>query len=223
MAKVQALAEALQAIAGYETAWSRDNTPPWGIHEADPPPYNRLYGPVYPRGGLCALVFQHGECLAHLGDVHRSDLTFSVAKTYLALLAGVAHDQGLLPDVHEAVFKRCPGIGFDTGRLQRISWEHLLQQTSEWEGTCLGIPEQVDRYRWLSYQPGEPTGRKGDLRPLQEPGSYFEYNDVRINQLSLALLHLFKRPLPEVFEEAILKACDCSDPFRWDGYAQGLT
>jgi CubicO group peptidase (beta-lactamase class C family) len=217
------LSQALQAIAVCESPWSRDNSPPWGIHDADPPPYNRLYGPVYPRGGVCAMVFHQGQCLAELGDPHRADLTFSVAKTYLALLAGVAHDRGLLPDVREPVCRRCPGIGFDEPRLQRISWEHLLQQTSEWEGTCLGIPEQVDRYRWLSYQPGSPSGRKGDARPLGEPGSYYEYNDVRINQLSLALLHLFKRPLPELFHEAILHPCECSDPFRWDGYQQGLT
>jgi CubicO group peptidase (beta-lactamase class C family) len=217
------LSQALQAFAVCESPWSRDNSPPWGIHDADPPPYNRLYGPVYPRGGVCAMVFHQGQCLAELGDPHRADLTFSVAKTYLALLAGVAHDRGLLPDVREPVCRRCPGIGFDEPRLQRISWEHLLQQTSEWEGTCLGIPEQVDRYRWLSYQPGSPSGRKGDARPLGEPGSYYEYNDVRINQLSLALLHLFKRPLPELFHEAILHPCECSDPFRWDGYQQGLT
>ena len=221
--EAEKLSQALQAIAACESPWSRDNSPPWGIHDADPPPYNRLYGPVYPRGGVSAIVFHQGECRAQVGDVHRADLTFSVAKTYLALLAGIAHDQGLLPDVHEPVYRRCPGIGFDEAGMRRITWEHLLQQTSEWEGTCLGIPEQVDRYRWLSYQPGSPVGQKGDPRPLGEPGSYFEYNDVRINQLSLALLHLFKRPLPEIFEETILTPCECSDPFRWDSYQQGLT
>jgi CubicO group peptidase (beta-lactamase class C family) len=107
--------------------------------------------------------------------------------------------------------------------MSRITWHHLFQQTSEWEGTCLGIPEQVDRYRWLAYQTGEAGGTKGDARPLGEPGSRFEYNDVRINQLSLALLHLFKRPLPEVFEEFFRKPLGCSDAFQWVGYEQGWT
>jgi CubicO group peptidase (beta-lactamase class C family) len=146
-----------------------------------------------------------------------------VAKTYLALLAGIAFDQGLLPDVHEPVIQKCPGIGFEGERLNKITWHHLLQQTSEWEGTCLGIPEQVDRYRWLTYQPGKADGIKGDARPLGEPGSRFEYNDVRINQLSLALLHLFKRPLPEVFEEFFRKPLGCNDEFQWVGYEQGWT
>ena len=59
---------------------------------------------------------------------------------------------------------------------------------------------------------GKPTGgKKGDPRPLQEPGTYWEYNDVRINQLSLALLHLFQRPLPEVFREAIMRPIGASE------------
>jgi CubicO group peptidase (beta-lactamase class C family) len=75
----------------------------------------------------------------------------------------------------------------------------------------------------LAYQTGEAGGTKGDPRPLGEPGSRFEYNDVRINQLSLALLHLFKRPLPEVFEEFFRKPLGCSDDFQWVGYEQGWT
>ena len=215
------LQSAIDFICASESPWSRDNAPPWGIHDKDPPPYNRLYGPVHPRGGVAGVLIHNGVVKAQWGEVHRSDLTFSVAKTYLALLAGLAFDDGLLPDLHEPVVCRCPGIGFDGERLSRITWHHLLQQTSEWEGECLGIPEQVDRYRWLEYQHGEAGGQKGDPRPLGEPGSRFEYNDVRINQLSLALLHLWKRPLPEVFAQRILQPLGCADPFLWEGYEQG--
>jgi len=218
-----ALLSAIDFITRCETSWSRDTSPPWGIHELDPPPFNRLFGPVHPRGGVAGVLYRGDDLIAQWGDVHRADLTFSVAKTYLALLAGVAFDDGLLPDVHEPVIARRPGIGFEGERNARITWHHLLQQTSEWEGTCLGIPEQVDRYRCVSHQPGQADGKKGDPRPLGEPGSRFEYNDVRINQLSLALLHLFRRPLPDVFAERILAPTGCSDPFLWEGYEQGRT
>jgi CubicO group peptidase (beta-lactamase class C family) len=217
------LQTAIEFIQTSETPWSRDTSPPWGIHDADTPPYNRLYGPVHGRGPVSGVLFHKNIQLAQWGEPHKSDLTFSVAKTYLALLAGIAFDQGLLSDVHEPVIVKCPAIGFEGERLSKITWHHLLQQTSEWEGTCLGIPEQVDRYRWLAYQPGVAEGKKGDARPLGQPGSRFEYNDVRINQLSLALLHLFKQPLPEVFEEKILKPLGYNDPFQWQGYEQGWT
>ncbi len=181
----------------------------WGIHHQDPPPWNRLLGPVHSRGPVSGTIVLNGETLTSWGEPERADLTFSVAKTYLALLAGVAHDRGLLPDVDEPVGVRVRGIGFDEGRNAQVTWEHLLQQTSEWEGECFGVPDQVDRYRTVQFQGGAAAGRKGDPRPLQAPGTYWEYNDVRINQLSLALLHLFGRPLPEVFRESDHAADRC--------------
>jgi CubicO group peptidase (beta-lactamase class C family) len=218
-------ADAVAAItrfaAEHETPWPRDpqaDPARWGIHHVDTPPWNRLFGPVHPRGPGSGVVWQGGrECFAW-GEPDRADLTYSIAKTYLALLAGVAHDRGLLPDPDEPVVTRVPGIGFDDARGRRITWMHLLQQTSEWEGTCFGIPDTVDRYRLVEWQRMKPAGEKGAARPLQAPGSHWEYNDVRINQLSLALLHLFGRPLPEVFVEAILAPVGGGRDFRWVGY-----
>ena len=211
------------AIA-HETPWGRDPAGgSWGIHSADRPPWNRLLGPVHARGPVSGVVRVGGKQVIEWGEPERADLTFSIAKTYLAMLAGVAHARGLLPEFDAPVCASAPGLGFDSGRNARITWMQLLQQTSEWEGECFGIPDQVDRYRHLQYQPPReppyPAGvAKGDARPLQEPGSYWEYNDVRINQLALALLHLFREPLPEVFRDAIARPCGASDNWRWEGY-----
>jgi CubicO group peptidase (beta-lactamase class C family) len=123
-----------------------------------------------------------------------------------------------LRNVQEPVGIRVRGIGFDEGRNAQATWEHLLQQTSEWEGECFGVPDQVDRYRTVQFQGTAPAGKKGDPRPLAAPGTHWEYNDVRINQLSLALLHLFGRPLPEIFREAIMQPIGASDRWSWAGY-----
>lgn len=213
-----ALSEAIGYAVAHETAWSRDPGPQFGIHQQDPAPWNRLRGAVHGRGPVSGTIVRDGVTLASWGEPERADLTFSVAKTYLALLAGVAHDFGLLPDVHEAVGARVPGIGFDAGRNARVTWEHLLQQTSEWEGECFGLPDQVDRYRTVQFQGTAAAGRKGDPRPLGEPGTWWEYNDVRINQLALALLHLFGRPLPEVFREHVTRPIGASENWGWEGY-----
>ena len=182
-----ALRQAVQFAIDHETTWSREIGDAWGIHHDDPPPWNRLLGPVHSRGPVSGTIVVEGETRVSWGEPQRADLTFSVAKTYLALLAGIAHDRGLMPDVKEPVGARVSGIGFDEGRNAQVTWAHLLQQTSEWEGECFGVPDQVDRYRVLSFQGGAAKGRKGDARPLQAPGTYWEYNDERINQWSLAL------------------------------------
>ncbi|MFO1267320.1 MAG: serine hydrolase [Rubrivivax sp.] len=224
---------ALQALgtfaAAHETPWPRDpaaapapGQQPFGVHHNDPPPFNRALGPLHVRGGPSGVVWQQGRERLAWGDPERADQTFSVAKTYLALLAGIAHARGLLPDVNEPVARRLPGIGLDdTPHNAAVTWQHLLQQTSEWEGTCLGLPDRVDRWRQVGNDPRPPdpnAGRKGDARPLRPPGTYWEYNDVRINQLSLALLHLFGRALPEVFDEALMQPLGATSRWRWEGY-----
>ena len=209
----------------HEISWPRDPAQvpvppqtPWGLHHDDPPPYNRLRGPVHPRGPQSGVIWQHGREIAAWGEPDRADLTFSVAKTYLALLAGVAHGQGLLPDEDAPVVDRLPGIGFDSPHNRPISWAHLLMQTSEWEGSCFGLPDTVDRWRKVAQDPRPAGGPKGGNRPLRAPGSYWEYNDVRINQLSLALLHLFGTPLEQVFLDRVLKPVGGGVGFAWRGH-----
>ena len=214
------LQDAIAFAIAHETAWTREIGDGWGIHHQDPAPHNRLLGPVHARGPVSGTILVDGASVASWGEPERADLTFSIAKTYLALLAGVAHDRGLLPDENEPVGARVRGIGFDDGRNAQVTWKHLLQQTSEWEGECFGLPDRVDRYRVLSFQGSEGVdlGRKGDARALRAPGTYWEYNDVRINQLSLALLHLFRRPLPDCFREAIMRPAGASENWDWRGY-----
>ena len=219
------LAEAVAFAQAHETPWPRDphaapapGQQPFGVHHGDPPPFNRLRGPVHARGPSSGVIWQGGVERAAWGEPDRPDLTFSVAKSYLALLAGVAHGRGLLPDPHAAVGAGLPGIGFDGPHNGAVTWAHLLEQTSEWEGSCFGLPDTVDRYRRVAHDPDPPAGRKGDARPLARPGGYWEYNDVRINQLALALLHLFGEPLPEVFATAVLQPLGVRGGWRWVGY-----
>jgi CubicO group peptidase (beta-lactamase class C family) len=217
------LQAALAFSIAHETPWDRVNSDNWGIHNADPAPWNRLLGPVHPRGPVSCVIRVGGQQVIAWGEPERADLTFSIAKTYLAMLAGVAHQLGLLPNLDEPVVAKVAGIGFESTQNRTITWMQLLQQTSEWEGACFGIPDQVDRYRHLQYQPPRPPGfdpsiKKGDQRPLQAPGRFWEYNDVRINQLSLALLHLFRRSLPDVFREHIAQPVGASESWRWVGY-----
>jgi CubicO group peptidase (beta-lactamase class C family) len=208
---------AISFANAHESTWDRSVDGVWGVHQGDPPPWNRLLGPVHDRGPVSGAIMLDGQVLSTWGEPERADLTFSIAKTYLALLAGVAHDRGLLPDLDEPVHVRVPGIGFDDAHNAQVTWSQLLQQTSEWRGECFGLTDQADHYRAVSFAK-TPPGVKGSVRPAQTPGTYWEYNDVRINQFSLALLHLFGRPLPEVFREAIMAPLGASDNWQWVGY-----
>ena len=218
-------AEAIAFAQSHETPWPRDpaaDPANWGVHHTDPAPFNRLRGPVHPRGSQSGVIRIRGEEVAAWGEPDFADQTFSIAKTYLALLAGIAHERGML-DLRERVSERLPGIGFDSAHNRKITWEHLLTQTSEWEGECFGMPDQVEHNRVVPHDPKPPEGKKGEKRRLREPGAYWEYNDVRINQLSLALLHIYRRPLPEVFLDEVLRPVGGGRGFLWEGYDDSWT
>ena len=90
--------------------------------------------------------------------------------------------------------------------------------TSEWEGSLFGKSEQIDRNRSLAGEnDGRPAGTKGAARPLQAPGTFWEYNDVRVNRLSLALLRRFGRALPEVFAERVMQKIGASERLALGG------
>ena len=134
--------QAVQFAIDHESLWDRHVDGMWGVHVNDPPPWNRLLGPVHDRGPVSGTIALDGRVLTSWGEPDRADLTFSVAKMYLALLAGIAYDRGLLPDVDEPVRVRVPGIGFDDEHNAAATWAHLLQQTSEWQGTYFGLSDQ---------------------------------------------------------------------------------
>ncbi|WP_149535403.1 serine hydrolase domain-containing protein [Siccirubricoccus phaeus] len=210
-----ALQAAVEFAAAHETPWPRDLKAHIEAGYFEGPPDNAILGRTAPRGAPNGLVLRHGRLAARWGDTRQVDMTFSVAKSYLAILAGLAVGDGLIPDLDAPVRTLVADGGFEGAQNGAITWRHLLQNTSEWEGELFGKSDVIDRGRSLAV---EGRGRKGLPRPLQPPGSYWEYNDVRVNRLSLALLRVFGRALPEVFAERIMRPIGASDDWRWEGY-----
>ncbi len=204
--------------------WSKTPTEgEWGIHHLDTPPHNRLLGPVFDRGDTCGLVAVDGRITCQWGDTDCADMTFSVTKSYLAMVAGIAFDQGLISDLDEPVAitlanRRVTTEGFTDNHNKAITWRHFLNFTSEWSGECFGVPDQVDHYRTVSMQPAGSGRSKGQRRNLSAPGTHWEYNDVRINQFSLVLMRLFGKPLPEIFARHFMQPLGTSNSWHWHGY-----
>jgi CubicO group peptidase (beta-lactamase class C family) len=211
-----AVAAAAQHAARHETPWSRDLAQMVATDFGEEPPWNEALGPVHPRGGPNGLIVRGGRIVAEWGDTRQIDQTFSVAKSYLSILAGLAWDRGLYADLDAPVCRTVDDGGFAPPHNHRITWRHLLTQTSEWEGELWGKPDLIDRHRSVGGRPA--AGKKGTHRELQTPGTFWEYNDVRVNRLALALLRLWRRPLPEVFRELVMDPIGASAEWEWHGY-----
>jgi CubicO group peptidase (beta-lactamase class C family) len=207
---------AARFAAENEIKWSRDLAVEIPRQFEEEPPWNEVLGPVKPRGGPNGLILKGGHIVAEWGDTRQIDQTFSVAKSYLAILAGLAWDRGLIRDLDEPVRRTVNDGGFDPPHNDKITWRHLLHQTSEWEGELWGKPDLIDRNRGVGGRSG--AAKTGTHRDLQAPGSFWEYNDVRVNRLALALLRLWRRPLPDVFRELVMQPIGASADWEWHGY-----
>ena len=213
------LAAAIAYAETHETSWPHDledagNVP--GLSQFEKPPWNEALGIFKPRGGPNGLLLKGGRIVAHWGDPARIDMTFSIAKSYLACLTGIAIGDGLIGSIDDPVANSVAAPEFASPHNRQVTWRHLLTQTSEWEGTLFDKPDLVDHNRQVG--PGSDNSRKGQHRDLQAPGTYWEYNDVRVNVLALALLHVFRRPLPEILKERIMDPIGASDGWYWHGY-----
>ncbi len=170
-------------------------------------PYRDILGPLRNASGPSGVCVHAGRLVAQWGDPTALEMSFSVTKTYLSLLVGVALSTRLIGTVDEPVRRSVADETFQGRRHARITWRHLLQQTSEWSGTLWGIPWWAD-----------PQGGQTRDHVLGEPGTVWAYNDVRINVLALALLRVFGEPLQSVLTDKVMRVIDGSGTAQWHGY-----
>ncbi len=207
-------------LAHYQSAFGRE-------------PLGFPVGPLKDRGEAAGLIIYKGYVIGKWGDPERVDLTFSVAKSILSTTVGLAVDQGLIKSEKDFAYKYLGPIIpyepqralmnksdhlyeedvidlFATDHNKKITWEHLLRQTSDWEGTLWGKPDWADR----------PTGNSKEwlTRERNEPGTVYKYNDTRVNVLALAAMHVWRKPLPQVLKENVMDKIGASHTWRWTGY-----
>ena len=197
-------------------------------------PFGNAVGPMKPRGEPTGIIVRRGYIVAEWGEPARVDMTYSVTKSFVSTSVGLAVDRGMIRSIDDSVYQymapvlhavapalrteggvgqfdaRTPIAPFETLHNRKITWRHLLQQTSDWEGTLWGKPEWADR----------PTGQPETwwTRERVGPGVAYEYNDTRVNALALASLNVWRRPLPQVLRELVMDPIGASPTWRWYGY-----
>jgi CubicO group peptidase (beta-lactamase class C family) len=194
-------------------------------------PFGDGIGPFDERGPATGMIIRNGYVVATWGEPDRVDMTFSVTKSFVSSIVGLAYDDKVIPNINDTVYKvmapvwvytptdanKADSYGdptllrlFDTPHNKTITWDHLLRQVSDWEGTLWGKPDWADR-------PGDKPA-EWRTRTRNKPGAVYEYNDVRVNVLALAALNIWRKPLPDVLRERIMDPIGASASWRWFGY-----
>ena len=197
--------------AAVQFAQSREST-----REIDFSDQERIFGTLLgsvptKRARTNGLVIYKGYVVAEFGDTTWVDPTYSVAKSMMATVAGIAVRDGKITGLEEPVGRTVKDGGYDSPRNSLVSWKMHLQQETEWEGTLFSKKDDFV---------GKEAFGEGERKPreLKRPGTFYEYNDVRINRLGLSLLRTFKKPVPEVFRDEIMDTIGASNAWKWVPY-----
>jgi len=180
-------------------------------------PYHEILGPTKKRGGPAGMILKNGYLIAKWGDTKRVDMTFSVTKSFLSTVAGLAEDKSLINNTKDKVGQYIWDGTFGGEHNGKITWEHLLQQNSDWSGELWGGKDWADR------PPKDGGVDDWKFRKLNEPGTVMEYNDVRVNVLAYSLTHIWRKPLPMVLKEQLMDKIGASTTWRWHGYEHAWT
>jgi CubicO group peptidase (beta-lactamase class C family) len=154
-------------------------------------PFGEAVGAFKERGDATGIILRSGYIISEWGDPNRVDMTFSVTKSFVSTVVGLAFDRKLIKSLQDPVrdysspisiynqsekFDTAENFGkskllelFNTEHNRQITWEHLLRQTSDWEGTLWGKPDWADRpdrdtNNWLN-------------RKRSVPGTVYEGSD----------------------------------------------
>ena len=172
--------------------------------------YGEPLGPFTPRGDMTGILLRGGYLVAEWGEPQRVDMTFSVTKSFVSAAVGLAWMDGRIRSIDDPMNRYITTGEFATGLNAKVTWNHLLRQTSDWEGTLWGKPDWSDR------PPKDLAAYRA--RQHNEPGTSYKYNDTRVNLLALAALQVWRRPLPQLLRERVMDPIGASSTWRWHGY-----
>lgn len=201
------LHEAIEYAKTRDAAWGRDDYMTDQVKTFGKP----LGAVPKSHGRTNGIVIRHGYIVAEFGDTAAVEPTYSVGKSYLSTLLGLAIDRGMIRRITDRVAEYVHDGGYDSTQNAAITWEHHARQASEWDGTLFAKTSTFIGHE--EFGAGEMTPRA-----LRAPGTYYEYNDVRVNRFALSLLRLWRRPLPDVLKTEIMDPIGASDTWKWIGY-----
>ena len=197
--------------------WAEAHGATWDFDKDQVRVFGRVLGPLPKRRAATnGIILRHGYIVAEFGDTKTNDPVYSVAKSFLSTTASLAFAKGLIRSVDDRVADYIHDGGYDSPHNAKITWKNHLQQESEWEGELWG--------KNANFLGLEEYG-KGQMQPreIHDPGTYYEYNDVRINRFALSLARVFGRGLPAVFKENIMDKIGGSGEWSWHGYGPNST
>jgi CubicO group peptidase (beta-lactamase class C family) len=147
--------------------------------------------------------------------------SFSVAKSFVSALVGIAIDEGLIESIDDPITKYVPELEDKDPRYSSITIKHLLSMASGLKYVEEGTPFSDDTKTYY-----DPDLRAVALSAVieEEPGKTFHYNNYNFLLLGIILERATDMPVAKYMEEKLWKPLGMEATASWslDSEASGF-
>lgn len=129
--------------------------------------------------------------------------SFSMAKSLVSTLIGIALKEGKIKSIHDPFCEYFPEI--DCEKFGSVTIEHLLQHTSGID--YIGLPK-------LYY--GKNLAKNVLPKGMNYPaGTQFKYDNANSQILGILLEKVYKKPIDKIWEEKVWSQIGTEHPIHW--------
>lgn len=137
--------------------------------------------------------------------------SFSIAKSMVSLLIGIAQQEGKILSLEDPVSKYLPEYHANLG--DKVTIKHLLTMSSglNWDESYVNPLSMTTE----AYYGSNLSGILTKLKPIQEPGKIFSYKSGDTQILGAMLTKLYGKSLSEIMSEKIWSKIGAEQPAFW--------
>lgn len=139
--------------------------------------------------------------------------SFSVSKSFVTMLIGIAIQEGKIKSVNEPITDIIPELK-DRGGFENITIKNLLQHTSGIKFTKQLLNPWSDQSEF--YYATDLRKRILDVKVYEPPGMHFDYQSENTMLLALILERSTQMPVSKYLEEKIWSQIDTEAPATWN-------
>jgi CubicO group peptidase (beta-lactamase class C family) len=139
--------------------------------------------------------------------------SFSVAKSFIGTLVGIAVDRGEIKSTDELVITYLPELAGNDKRFQRLTIQHLLDMRSGFKYNERSFNPFSKIVR--GYYGADLKKMVGKLKMKNEPGKVFEYQSINTQVLSFILQKATGKNLQTLMQERLWQPLGAESDALW--------
>ena len=123
--------------------------------------FGRVLGPLpKTHGDTNGIIIRHGYIVAEWGDTNQIDPVYSVAKSFLSTIAGLAVDRGMIKSVKDRMNLYATDDGYASPHNSQITWENHCNKRASGKDRC-GARTAI---LWVGKNSAVVNGHRGQLK-----------------------------------------------------------